>query len=76
MFLTGTAAEVVPVREIDDHVIGSGGTAGEAGGPGPITRELQRIYDDAIHGRDPRYTGWLDLVEIPSGQPAGAAESV
>jgi branched-chain amino acid aminotransferase len=76
VFLTGTAAEVVPVREVDDHVIGSGGTAGEAGGPGPITRELQRIYDDAIHGRDPRYTGWLDLVEIPSGQPAGAAESV
>src|SRR5437763_6186860 len=40
VFLTGTAAEVVPVREIDDHMIGSG-TAGEAGGPGPITRELQ-----------------------------------
>jgi branched-chain amino acid aminotransferase len=68
-FLTGTAAEVVPVREIDDHVIGGGE-------PGPITVELQRIYDDAIHGRDPRYAGWLDLVEIPSGQPAGTAESV
>ncbi|HEY1593112.1 MAG TPA: branched-chain amino acid transaminase [Solirubrobacteraceae bacterium] len=69
VFLTGTAAEVVPVREIDDHKIGSGE-------PGPITRQMQRIYDDAIHGRDPRYADWLDVVEIPSGQPAGAAESV
>jgi branched-chain amino acid aminotransferase len=69
VFLTGTAAEVVPVREIDDHVIGSGE-------PGPITRELQRIYDDAIHGRDPRYAEWLDLVEIRSEQPAGAAKSI
>jgi branched-chain amino acid aminotransferase len=69
VFLTGTAAEVVPVREVDDHPIGNGE-------PGPITRQLQRIYDDAIHGRDPRYADWLDVVEIPSGQPAGAAESV
>jgi branched-chain amino acid aminotransferase len=69
VFLTGTAAEVVPVREIDDHAIGSGE-------PGPITRELQRIYDEAIHGREPRYAEWLDLVELPSGQPAGAAKSV
>jgi branched-chain amino acid aminotransferase len=69
VFLSGTAAEVVPVREIDDHQIGRGD-------PGPITRELQRVYDDAIHGRDPRYAEWLDVVEIPSGQPAGAAESI
>jgi branched-chain amino acid aminotransferase len=69
VFLTGTAAEVVPVREIDDHQVGDGQ-------PGPITRQMQRIYDDAIHGRDPRYAEWLDVVEIPSGQPAGAAESV
>jgi branched-chain amino acid aminotransferase len=69
VFLTGTAAEVVPVREVDDHKIGTGE-------PGPITRQMQRIYDDAIHGRDPRYADWLDVVEIPSGQPAGAAESI
>jgi branched-chain amino acid aminotransferase len=75
VFLTGTAAEVVPVREVDDHVIGGGGTAGEGGGPGPITRELQRVYEEAIRGRDPRYAEWLDLVKLPSGQPAGAAES-
>jgi branched-chain amino acid aminotransferase len=69
VFMSGTAAEIVPVREIDDHTIGSGV-------PGPITRELQRVYDDAIHGRDPRYTEWLDVVEVPSGQPAGAAETI
>ena len=45
VFLSGTAAELVPVREIDDHRIG-------AGEPGPVTRELQRVFDDALHGRD------------------------
>ena len=59
VFLTGTAAELVPVREIDDHTIGSGE-------PGPVTRELQRVFDDALHGRDPRYAEWLDVVEVPS----------
>ena len=66
VFMSGTAAELVPVREVDDHVIGDG-TAG------PITRELQRVHDDALHGRDPRYAEWLDLVEIPSGAAAGPA---
>jgi branched-chain amino acid aminotransferase len=55
VFLSGTAAELVPVREIDDHCIG-------AGEPGPVTRELQRVFDDALHGRDPRYVEWIDLV--------------
>ena len=59
VFLSGTAAELVPVREIDDHTIGNGG-------PGPITRDLQRVFDDALHGRDPRYVEWLDVVEVPS----------
>jgi branched-chain amino acid aminotransferase len=62
VFLTGTAAEVVPVREIDDHTIGTGE-------PGPVTRELQRVYDDAIHGRDSRYVEWLDVVKVPTGAP-------
>jgi branched-chain amino acid aminotransferase len=66
VFLTGTAAELVPVREIDDHEIG-------AGQPGAVTRELQRVFDDALHGRDPRYTDWLDLVEVPAADPAPAA---
>jgi branched-chain amino acid aminotransferase len=59
VFMTGTAAELVPVREIDDHPVG-------AGEPGPITRELQRVFDDALHGRDPRYLDWLDVVKVPS----------
>jgi branched-chain amino acid aminotransferase len=63
VFLSGTAAELVPVREIDDHQIGEGT-------PGPVTRELQRVHDDALHGRDPRYVDWLDVIEVPTGHPA------
>ncbi|HTX44834.1 MAG TPA: branched chain amino acid aminotransferase, partial [Solirubrobacteraceae bacterium] len=63
VFMTGTAAELCPVREVDDHTIG-------AGEPGPITRELQRVFDDALHGRDARYAEWLDVVKVPSGQTA------
>jgi branched-chain amino acid aminotransferase len=59
VFLSGTAAELVPVREIDDHAVGTGE-------PGPVTRELQRVFDDALHGRDPRYADWLDVVKLPS----------
>jgi branched-chain amino acid aminotransferase len=59
VFLSGTAAELVPVREIDDHAIGGGE-------PGPLTRELQRVFDDALHGRDPRYIDWLDFVKVPT----------
>jgi branched-chain amino acid aminotransferase len=59
VFLTGTAAELVPVREIDDHTVGGGE-------PGPITRELQGVFDDALHGRDERYRDWLDVVKVPT----------
>jgi branched-chain amino acid aminotransferase len=59
VFLSGTAAELVPVREIDDHTIGGGE-------PGPVTGEVQRVYDDALHGRDPRYVDWLDVVKVPT----------
>ena len=66
MFLSGTAAELVPVREIDDHRVGTGK-------PGEITRVLQAAFDDAIHGRSERYREWLDVVapvdlETPSGE--------
>jgi branched-chain amino acid aminotransferase len=59
VFMSGTAAELVPVREIDDHIVGSGRR-------GPVTGEIQRVFDDALHGRDPRYAEWLDLVKVPS----------
>jgi branched-chain amino acid aminotransferase len=66
VFLSGTAAECVPVREIDDHTIGSGQ-------PGPVTQELQRVFEDALHGRDPRYLDWLDVVAVTADQRAPAA---
>jgi branched-chain amino acid aminotransferase len=59
VFLSGTAAELVPVREIDDHPVGGGQ-------PGEITRQIQAVFDDALHGRDPRYAEWLDVVKVPS----------
>jgi branched-chain amino acid aminotransferase len=57
VFLTGTAAELTPMREIDDIEIGP---------PGPITREIQGVFEDALCGRDARYADWLDLVPVPS----------
>ena len=58
VFLSGTAAELVPVREIDDHAIGSGR-------PGPITQALQSAFQDALYGRGGRYLEWLDVVAVP-----------
>jgi branched-chain amino acid aminotransferase len=57
VFLTGTAAELVPVREVDDHPIGE---------PGEITRVIQAKFEDAVHGRAEEYLEWLDPVEIPA----------
>ena len=57
VFLCGTAAELVPVREIDGH---------ELGEPGEITRVIQAKFEDALHGRAPEYAEWLDLVQEPS----------
>jgi branched-chain amino acid aminotransferase len=51
-FMTGTAAEVTPVRELDDRKIGSGA-------PGPITKKVQEVFQAALHGRDSRYRDWL-----------------
>ena len=53
LFLTGTAAELTPVREVDRRRIG-------AGAPGPVWRALRTAFDDAGHGRDPRFDHWLD----------------
>ena len=59
VFLTGTAAELVPVREVDDHMIGEGR-------PGPITRAIQEPFTNALHGRNERYAHWNDVVEVPA----------
>ncbi len=55
-FLTGTAAEVVPIRSVDDRVIGDGK-------PGPITQKLQQTYFATVRGEVDQYKDWLDHVE-------------
>ncbi len=50
VFMTGTAAEVTPIREIDDHVVGVG----------QVTLELQQAYLDTVRGRSERWSQWLE----------------
>jgi branched-chain amino acid aminotransferase len=54
-FFTGTAAEVAPIREVDDRSVGSNGR-------GPITKEIQETFMAAVHGEIDKYQGWLALV--------------
>ncbi len=53
LFFTGTAAEIVPIREVDDHAIGE---------PGPVTRRIQQRYRDIVEGRDATFAHFLDHV--------------
>jgi branched-chain amino acid aminotransferase len=53
VFMTGTAAEVTPIREVDDHVLGP---------PGPVTLEIQQTYLDTVRGRHEQWAHWLDYV--------------
>ena len=55
VFFTGTAAEVTPVREVDNRTIGNGGR-------GPVTEKLQTLYFDVVHGRLDRHPEWLTPV--------------
>jgi len=64
VFMTGTAAELVPVREIDDHTVGTGT-------PGEVTRAVQTAFEDALHGRSERYREWLDPVPARAGAKVG-----
>ena len=54
-FFTGTAAEVTPIRELDNRAIG-------AGTRGPITKQLQQRFFDVVHGRVAEYDDWLTYV--------------
>jgi branched-chain amino acid aminotransferase len=54
-FLSGTAAEVVPIRSVDDRVVGSGE-------PGPMTRKIQEVFFAAVKGEVERYKDWLEHV--------------
>jgi branched-chain amino acid aminotransferase len=52
VFFSGTAAEVTPIREVDNRSIGNGGR-------GPVTEKLQAMYFDVVHGRLEKYKDWL-----------------
>lgn len=60
-FFTGTAAEVTPIREVDNRKIG-------AGRPGPVTKLLQKAFFDMIRGKSKKYSSWL----TPVGAAAAA----
>jgi branched-chain amino acid aminotransferase len=52
-FFTGTAAEVVPIREIDGRILGE---------PGPVTRKIQQLFYDVVSGNHSEYEAWLEYV--------------
>jgi len=54
-FFTGTAAEVTPIRELDNRLIGKGL-------PGPVTQQLQTVYLDLVEGRHDGHDDWLTVV--------------
>jgi branched-chain amino acid aminotransferase len=54
LFMCGTAAEVTPVRAVDDH---------ESGAPGPVTKAVQDVFFEAVRGRDERFSRWLEYAE-------------
>jgi branched-chain amino acid aminotransferase len=51
-FFTGTAAELTPIRELDDRPIGEGK-------PGPVTKDLQAAFFEIVRGKNPDYREWL-----------------
>jgi len=71
VFVCGTAAECIALREIDYRIIGSGKM-------GPVTRTLQRAFQDALHGLHPRSNEWLDYVNtmVASMLPAKQEHAV
>jgi branched-chain amino acid aminotransferase len=62
VFMCGTAAEVTPIREVDDQLIGP---------PGPVTLEIQKNYLDTVRGKSERWTHWLEYASV-SPAPAEA----
>ena len=55
-FFTGTAAEVTPIRELDDRTIGNGGR-------GPVTEKIQNVFFDIVKGKNDKYRSWLTYVK-------------
>jgi branched-chain amino acid aminotransferase len=69
VFVCGTAAELTPLREVDDHPVGSGE-------PGELTRAVQAAFEDALHGRSERYRDWLDPVPAELNEAAETSDLV
>jgi branched-chain amino acid aminotransferase len=63
VFMVGTAAEVTPIRSVDDQ---------EVGPPGPVTLKLQKAYLDTVRGGGERWGHWLEYASIPERAPAEA----
>ena len=63
IFMTGTAAEVTPIREVDDRLVGP---------PGPVTKELQTAYLDTCRGKSERWAQWLEYAKVENATPAEA----
>jgi len=55
-FFTGTAAEVTPIRELDDRIIGNGSR-------GPVTEKIQNVFFDIVKGKNDKYLSWLTYVK-------------
>ncbi len=64
VFMTGTAAEVTPIRAVDDQEIGP---------PGPVTKAIQAAYLDTVRGKSERWSHWLE--HVPGWQAAAPAET-
>jgi branched-chain amino acid aminotransferase len=60
VFMCGTAAEVTPVRSVDDH---------EVGAPGPVTKAIQDVFFQVVRGRDDRFSRWLEYTEKTPAAP-------
>ena len=56
LFFTGTAAEVTPIREVDERIIGNGKR-------GPVTEKIQTEFFDIVHGKKSDYSNWLTLAK-------------
>jgi branched-chain amino acid aminotransferase len=56
IFMSGTAAEITPVRELDHRKIGTGK-------PGPITQKVQSLYFDLVKGKNKKHSEWLEYID-------------
>jgi branched-chain amino acid aminotransferase len=69
VFVCGTAAEVIGLAEIDFRKIGNGKT-------GPVTQSIQKVFHDAIRGKNEKYADWVDYVNEDVSVEVEQSESV